>query len=131
MFQITQESGEFIVTFPFGYHFGFNHGYNCSESNNFATTRWIEYGKRASHCACYDDEVTIDKESFVERFQPEKYDAWMAGNDWGVHPEDDTRRRWPCGKNKQAATNISQDEQISLNASSSNVYEEHNYCSLE
>lgn len=45
---MTQEAGQFIVTFPFGYHAGFNHGFNCAESTNFATQRWIDYGKQAS-----------------------------------------------------------------------------------
>lgn len=44
--QITQEAGEFMITFPFSYHSGYNHGFNCAESTNFATKRWIEYGKR-------------------------------------------------------------------------------------
>lgn len=46
-FQITQEAGEFMITFPYGYHAGFNHGFNCAESTNFATRRWINYGKQA------------------------------------------------------------------------------------
>lgn len=50
--KITQEPGEIMITFPFGYHAGFNHGFNCAESTNFASERWIEYGKRASHCYC-------------------------------------------------------------------------------
>lgn len=45
---MTQEAGQFIVTFPFGYHAGFNHGFNCAESTNFATQRWIDYGKQAT-----------------------------------------------------------------------------------
>lgn len=45
--QITQEAGEFMITFPYGYHAGFNHGFNCAESTNFATRRWIDYGKQA------------------------------------------------------------------------------------
>lgn len=45
--QITQEAGEFMITFPYGYHAGFNHGFNCAESTNFATRRWINYGKQA------------------------------------------------------------------------------------
>lgn len=45
--QVTQEAGEFMVTFPYAYHAGFNHGFNCAESTNFATERWIEYGKHA------------------------------------------------------------------------------------
>jgi hypothetical protein len=35
-----------MITFPYGYHAGYNHGFNCAESTNFATRRWIEYGKR-------------------------------------------------------------------------------------
>ena len=34
-----------MITFPYGYHAGFNHGFNCEESTNFATVRWIGYGK--------------------------------------------------------------------------------------
>ncbi|KAL4236108.1 Lysine-specific demethylase 4B [Mactra antiquata] len=44
--KITQESGEIMITFPYGYHSGYNHGFNCAESTNFASPRWIEYGKR-------------------------------------------------------------------------------------
>lgn len=50
--KITQEAGEMMITFPFGYHAGFNHGFNCAESTNFAAPRWVEYGKRASICKC-------------------------------------------------------------------------------
>lgn len=50
--KITQEAGEIMITFPFAYHAGFNHGFNCAESTNFAAPRWVEYGKRASQCIC-------------------------------------------------------------------------------
>lgn len=50
--KVTQEAGEIMITFPFGYHAGYNHGFNCAESTNFAAERWVEYGKRASHCQC-------------------------------------------------------------------------------
>ncbi|XP_026961655.1 lysine-specific demethylase 4C isoform X4 [Sagmatias obliquidens] len=52
--KITQEAGEFMITFPYGYHAGFNHGFNCAESTNFATVRWIDYGKVAKlSCRLY------------------------------------------------------------------------------
>ncbi|XP_060872908.1 probable lysine-specific demethylase 4B [Metopolophium dirhodum] len=57
--KITQEQGEFMITFPFGYHSGFNHGFNITESTNFASARWMEYGKRSSQCLCKQDSVKI------------------------------------------------------------------------
>ncbi|XP_034254774.1 probable lysine-specific demethylase 4A isoform X2 [Thrips palmi] len=86
--KITQEEGEFIITFPFGYHSGFNHGFNCAESTNFASERWVEYGKRASQCSCREDMVKINMDLFVKRFQPDRYDMWKEGKDYGCHPED-------------------------------------------
>ncbi|XP_063398955.1 uncharacterized protein LOC134683568 isoform X2 [Mytilus trossulus] len=87
--KITQEAGEFMVTFPFGYHAGYNHGFNCAESTNFATERWIEYGKRCHQCKCRKDGVKISMDTFVKRFQPERYPFWKEGKDIGHHPEDD------------------------------------------
>uniref|UniRef100_A0A4W6G768 [histone H3]-trimethyl-L-lysine(9) demethylase n=1 Tax=Lates calcarifer TaxID=8187 RepID=A0A4W6G768_LATCA len=79
--QITQEAGEFMITFPYGYHAGFNHGFNCAESTNFATVRWIDYGKVATQCTCSKDMVKISMEPFVKRFQPDRYANWMLGKD--------------------------------------------------
>lgn len=89
--RVTQEAGDIMITFPYGYHAGFNHGFNCAESTNFALERWIEYGKRALQCQCSKDMVRISMDCFVKRFQPEKYEAWMNGTDIGPHPEDPTR----------------------------------------
>uniref|UniRef100_A0A2M4ANH2 [histone H3]-trimethyl-L-lysine(9) demethylase n=1 Tax=Anopheles triannulatus TaxID=58253 RepID=A0A2M4ANH2_9DIPT len=86
--KITQEENEIMITFPYGYHAGFNHGFNCAESTNFASPRWIEYGKRATQCYCRSDMVKISMDTFVKRFQPERYEAWMNGTDFGPHPED-------------------------------------------
>ncbi|XP_017077091.1 uncharacterized protein LOC108111936 isoform X3 [Drosophila eugracilis] len=86
--KITQEAGEIMITFPFGYHAGFNHGFNCAESTNFAMERWIEYGKRAVQCTCSNDMVKISMDTFVKRFQSDRYELWMEGRDLGRHPED-------------------------------------------
>lgn len=85
--KITQETGDIMITFPFGYHAGFNHGFNCAESTNFAMPRWVEYGKRALPCTCRGDMVKFPMDTFVKRFQPDRYEAWIAGKDIGPHPE--------------------------------------------
>jgi len=77
-----------MITFPFGYHAGFNHGFNIAEATNFATPRWVEYGKRALQCHCCRDSIKISMDTFVKRIQPEKYELWLKGNDIGTHPED-------------------------------------------
>uniref|UniRef100_A0A7N6AFQ6 [histone H3]-trimethyl-L-lysine(9) demethylase n=1 Tax=Anabas testudineus TaxID=64144 RepID=A0A7N6AFQ6_ANATE len=79
--KVTQEAGQFIVTFPFGYHAGFNHGFNCAESTNFATQRWIDYGKQATLCSCRQDMVKISMDVFVRKFQPDRYKLWKSGKD--------------------------------------------------
>lgn len=34
------------------------------------------------------DTVKISMDTFVKRFQPERYQLWMKGHDMGPHPED-------------------------------------------
>lgn len=85
--KITQGAGEIMITFPYGYHAGFNHGFNCAESTNFAAPRWVEYGKRAMQCSCSNDMVKISMDTFVKRFQPDRYELWLKGQDIGCHPE--------------------------------------------
>lgn len=85
--RITQEAGEFMITFPFSYHAGFNHGFNCAESTNFALPRWVEYGKRANRCKCSLDAVKINMDAFIKKYQPDRYDLWKVGMDIGPHPE--------------------------------------------
>eukprot|EP00158_Paraphelidium_tribonemae_P005264 Partr_v1_DN27253_c2_g1_i1_m38432 putative DNA damage-responsive transcriptional repressor len=79
VYRCVQEEGEFILTFPYGYHSGYNVGYNCAESINFALERWIDIGKKAKSCKCVNDSVKIDVEgifgNYVEdmkrkRFKP-------------------------------------------------------------
>ncbi|KPJ02292.1 putative lysine-specific demethylase 4B [Papilio xuthus] len=85
--KVTQKPGEIMITFPYGYHAGFNHGFNCAESTNFAAPRWVEYGKRALQCTCSNDMDKISMDTFVKRFQPDRYELWLKGEDVGCHPE--------------------------------------------
>ncbi|KAL1840541.1 hypothetical protein VTJ49DRAFT_362 [Mycothermus thermophilus] len=54
--------GEFVVTYPYGYHSGFNLGYNCAEAVNFALDSWLPMGKIAKKCQCAQaqDSVWVD-----------------------------------------------------------------------
>ncbi|XP_055970789.1 lysine-specific demethylase 4D-like [Sorex fumeus] len=79
--RITQEAGEFMVTFPYGYHAGFNHGFNCAEAINFATARWVDYGKAAAQCSCGEARVSFSMDTFVRVLQPERYELWRRGQD--------------------------------------------------
>ncbi|KAJ2375913.1 hypothetical protein IW150_002282 [Coemansia sp. RSA 2607] len=68
--RVVQRAGEIMLTFPHGYHAGFNHGFNCAESVNFALDRWLDIAKDSKHCECVGDSVTIDlMEWFGDRVQ--------------------------------------------------------------
>ncbi|VUZ50425.1 unnamed protein product, partial [Hymenolepis diminuta] len=75
-----------MCTFPYGYHAGFNLGVNCAESTNFALERWVEYGKQACICQCWENTVRLDMEPFIRRFQPQHYEAWKRGKITTPHP---------------------------------------------
>ena len=43
----TQETGQFIVTFPKAFHAGFSYGHNVAEAVNFSPPVWLSYGREA------------------------------------------------------------------------------------
>jgi len=60
-----QSAGEFVVTKCAGYHSGFNLGFNCAESVNFAIKDWVNFGLSAKYCKCHKDNLILDMETFV------------------------------------------------------------------
>jgi jumonji domain-containing protein 2 len=67
--KIRQCAGEFVVTFPFAYHGGFNNGFNIAEAINFGTRYWYEseYGykssKRKCHCGDFNLHFSFDNQT--------------------------------------------------------------------
>ncbi|KAI9884781.1 MAG: hypothetical protein M1823_003419 [Watsoniomyces obsoletus] len=67
--RLVHHEGEFVITFPYGYHSGYNLGYNCAESVNFATESWLQYGKIAKKCNCTEDSVWVDVYDIERKLQ--------------------------------------------------------------
>src|SRR5271169_6962007 len=64
--RLVHHQGEFVITFPFGYHSGYNLGYNCAESVNFATEEWLDIGRKARKCNCAEDSVNINIDDIID-----------------------------------------------------------------
>ncbi|KAH9916071.1 uncharacterized protein B0H18DRAFT_1039143 [Fomitopsis serialis] len=69
---LVQREGEFVITFPMGYHAGFNLGLNCAESVNFALDSWIDIGRKAKACACVNFSVRIDVDQLLRDREAER-----------------------------------------------------------
>ncbi|KAI0687828.1 hypothetical protein BC835DRAFT_1419662 [Cytidiella melzeri] len=69
---LVQQPGEFVVTFPRGYHAGFNLGFNCAESVNFALNSWLDMGRVAKACQCVDYSVRIDVDQLLRDREAER-----------------------------------------------------------
>lgn len=72
--KIVHRPGEFVITFPYGYHSGYNLGYNCAEAVNFALDSWMEYGRVAKKCDCSQaqDSVWIDIREIERKLRGEE-----------------------------------------------------------
>lgn len=67
--RIVHFQQEFMITFPYGYHSGFNFGLNMAESVNFAHDSWLDIGLKAKKCSCVSHSVGIDVEQLIDSMQ--------------------------------------------------------------
>ncbi|KAG9119721.1 hypothetical protein FRC07_005109 [Ceratobasidium sp. 392] len=96
---LVQHQGEFVITYPRGYHAGFNVGFNCAESVNFALESWIEIGRRAQVCKCVGDSVHLDVDAILEekrlRELEEDYDPLNIIDQPPFYPSTSLGKRQP------------------------------------
>lgn len=93
----VQMPGEAIITFPGGYHFGFNAGFNIAEATNFGVPEWIPYARKANICMCRPDSVRIDIDKLVSKLEIynnfRKRNKTISWLEWYRRREDEKTRR--------------------------------------
>lgn len=83
------------------YHSGFNHGYNCAESTNFATRAWIETGARARHCSCNSDSVKIQMSLFLDAAGPSARQAILDNECSSSESESEVEDEESCASDSE------------------------------
>ncbi|KAK5773645.1 hypothetical protein RI543_004953 [Arxiozyma heterogenica] len=68
--KIVHYQKEFIITFPHGYHAGFNYGYNLAEAVNFADEYWLDhFAPVTKSCNCVRDSVEINVQKLINNYR--------------------------------------------------------------
>lgn len=89
--KVVHRPGEFVITFPYGYHSGYNLGYNCAEAVNFALDSWLPYGRVAKKCDCSQaqDSVWIDIRDIERKLRGEETDYEETDDEEEEEEEED------------------------------------------
>ena len=80
--RIIQHPNEFILTFPFGYHFGFSFGSNCSEAVNCIgdPVKQLQFSKHATKDSCDTNLNTLSLVKLAKKYNtPSVYKEYVQG----------------------------------------------------
>lgn len=72
--KVIHNQGEFMITYPYGYHAGFNFGFNLAESVNFALDDWFPFAEITQKCECISDSVAINYRMIYCKFKGIPYE---------------------------------------------------------
>eukprot|EP01125_Pyxidicula_operculata_P008638 TRINITY_DN2880_c0_g1_i2.p1 TRINITY_DN2880_c0_g1~~TRINITY_DN2880_c0_g1_i2.p1 ORF type:complete len:839 (+),score=148.47 TRINITY_DN2880_c0_g1_i2:75-2591(+) len=67
VYTALQKEGQFVITFPKAYHAGFNTGFNCAESVNFALEDWLPFCQMACNAYRFQRSAVFSYEEFVHK----------------------------------------------------------------
>lgn len=102
----VQRAGDIMITFPGSYHFGFNTGFNCAESTNFAVPEWVPFGNKANICMCHPHSVRIDMHRFktlLDLYENDVFDLNGTKPSYTEWAKDHIRRKKkrPCNEEEK------------------------------
>ncbi|XP_062080317.1 putative lysine-specific demethylase JMJ16 [Humulus lupulus] len=99
VFRCVQNPGEFILTFPGAYHSGFDCGFNCSETANFAPFDWLPHGQNAVELYReWRKKTSISHDKLLLRAAFEAVKAQWELSMYGKKTLDNQRWESVCGK---------------------------------
>lgn len=106
--KVVHRQREFVITWAYGYHAGYNYGYNVAESVNFATPNWLDIGVKSNKCQCITDSVGIDVRRMIRQINgeplspPSSPEAIEEDTEELAKPEKKKSKRRPSAEPKQA-----------------------------
>ncbi|KAN0110297.1 hypothetical protein V8E51_006684 [Hyaloscypha variabilis] len=106
--KIVHNPGEFVITFPYGYHSGYNLGYNCAEAVNFALDSWLEFGRVAKKCDCSQaqDSVWINVHEIERKMRGEETEYEETDDEEEEEEDEDLLNNLPTPPESSGDTKI-------------------------
>ncbi|SPO06090.1 related to regulator protein rum1 [Cephalotrichum gorgonifer] len=144
VYAVDQRAGELVITFPQGYHAGFNHGFNFNEAVNFAPCDWEPYGLagverlqsfRRQPCFSHDELLWTAAEGTTSGALTIQTAKWLAPALERIHSREKHDRETLRWARETAKTQLSSEEgkkeeaQIKIIYNDEDVPEEEYQCS--